>query len=308
MKKLKGYRFRIYPDEDQKRFFIETFGCVRFTYNHLLMAKKDKTSENLTPAQLKKEFPFLKKTDSLALANTQRNLERAFANYYQGRAGYPNLKNKKKIWQSYTTNNQKNTIQIIGETIKLPKLKTPVKIEKHREVKGLIKSATISAKNNSEFYISLLCLEEIPPLNKTGEKTIITFHPTSFIQTSTGLTLPTLDLKRLNQKIEKEQLKLARRKKVARIRGVTLSEAKNYQKQKDKVEQLILTKTNKKGNFFDQLTWLLVQNFDEIAISAPTPDDFSTDGFYSLTDWQQFLVKIHYKIEWYQKELHQQQK
>lgn len=308
MKKLKGYRFRIYPEEDQRQFFIETFGCVRFTYNHLLMAKKDKTVESLTPAQLKKDYPFLKKTDSLALANAQRNLDRAFSNYYRGRAGYPKLKNKKAIWQSYTTNNQKNTIQLLNGTLKLPKLKTAVKVEQHRVVHGLIKSATISAKNNTEFYVSLLCLEEIQPLEKTGEKTIVMFHPTTFIQTNASITLPTLDLNPLNQKIEKEQLKLVRRKKVARTRGVALSDSKNYQKQKQRVEQLVLTKSNKKINFFDHLTWILVQQFDKIAISTPAPEDFCEEALYSPSDWQQFLIKLHYKIDWYQKELHQQQK
>ena len=45
--------------------------------------------------KIKKEYPFLKETDSLALANAQRNLERAFRNYFQKRAGFPKLKTKR---------------------------------------------------------------------------------------------------------------------------------------------------------------------------------------------------------------------
>ena len=41
MNVLKGYRFRIYPNEEQQKFFTQTFGCVRFVYNHLLMARKE---------------------------------------------------------------------------------------------------------------------------------------------------------------------------------------------------------------------------------------------------------------------------
>lgn len=80
MKNLKGYRFRIYPNEAQKRFFIETFGCVRFIYNYFLkLDTAEHTSEEvITPASLKRDYPFLKKTDSLALANAKRNLDRAF--------------------------------------------------------------------------------------------------------------------------------------------------------------------------------------------------------------------------------------
>ncbi|MDN6607531.1 MAG: helix-turn-helix domain-containing protein, partial [Tetragenococcus halophilus] len=31
MKVLKAYKFRIYPNEEQIQYFIQTFGCVRFT-------------------------------------------------------------------------------------------------------------------------------------------------------------------------------------------------------------------------------------------------------------------------------------
>lgn len=55
---LKAYRFRIYPDAEQKQFFIQTFGCVRFTYNHLLMHRKQNSESKLTPALLKKSIPF----------------------------------------------------------------------------------------------------------------------------------------------------------------------------------------------------------------------------------------------------------
>ena len=83
---LKAYKFRIYPTEEQKQFFIQTFGCVRFTYNQLLKAKMEELTTNaekekLTPAKLKR-VSFLKETDSLALANAQRNLERAFSQLF----------------------------------------------------------------------------------------------------------------------------------------------------------------------------------------------------------------------------------
>ena len=29
MKQLKAYKFRIYPNEEQKIFFSKTFGCIR---------------------------------------------------------------------------------------------------------------------------------------------------------------------------------------------------------------------------------------------------------------------------------------
>ena len=75
----KAYKFRIYPNREQKTLFAKTFGCVRFIYNKMLDDKikyyeKTKKKRNNTPAQYKKEFPWLKEVDSLALANAQMNL------------------------------------------------------------------------------------------------------------------------------------------------------------------------------------------------------------------------------------------
>ena len=36
MKQLKAYKFRIYPNKEQKIFFSKTFGCVRLVYNLML--------------------------------------------------------------------------------------------------------------------------------------------------------------------------------------------------------------------------------------------------------------------------------
>ena len=75
-----AYRFRIYPTEEQKIFLGKTFGCCRFLYNQMLNDKiqeYEKTKKMLknTPAMYKKEYPFLKEVDSLALANVQLHLE-----------------------------------------------------------------------------------------------------------------------------------------------------------------------------------------------------------------------------------------
>lgn len=78
---MKGFKYRIYPNGEQREFFAKTFGCTRFIYNRMLADKishYELTKETLknTPAQYKAEFPWLKEVDSLALANAQMNLLR----------------------------------------------------------------------------------------------------------------------------------------------------------------------------------------------------------------------------------------
>ena len=46
----KAYKFRIYPNEEQKVLFAKTFGCVRFIYNKMLEDKikhYEETKQNL---------------------------------------------------------------------------------------------------------------------------------------------------------------------------------------------------------------------------------------------------------------------
>ena len=51
---LKAYKYRIYPNNEQKVQIEKTFGCCRFVYNrHLHIGKKDtKKRKNLSAKQI----------------------------------------------------------------------------------------------------------------------------------------------------------------------------------------------------------------------------------------------------------------
>src|SRR5690625_2804025 len=92
-KQNKAFKFRIYPNKEQKELLAKTFGCVRFVYNKMLAERKEtyekfkddkeklKEQKFPTPAKYKDEFPFLKEVDSLALANAQIHLQNAYKNF-----------------------------------------------------------------------------------------------------------------------------------------------------------------------------------------------------------------------------------
>ena len=67
-------KIRIYPNKEQRVQIEKTIGCSRFIYNQMLADKisyyqKEKKMLRNTPAGYKKEYPWLKEVDSLALAN-----------------------------------------------------------------------------------------------------------------------------------------------------------------------------------------------------------------------------------------------
>ena len=160
----KAYKFRLYPNKEQRQFFAKSFGCCRFIYNKMLedKIKHYETTKKMlmnTPAMYKGEYEWLKEVDSLALANVQLHLEKAYKNFFRDKkVGFPKFKSKRDHHQSYTTNNQKGTIKIENGYVKVPKLKSKIKVKQHRDigVSEQIKSATISQTPTGKYYISIL--------------------------------------------------------------------------------------------------------------------------------------------------------
>ena len=272
----KAYKFRIYPTLEQIIFFLKNFGCVRKVYNLMLDDRKKSYEEYKstgiktkypTPAKYKEEYPYLKEVDSLALANAQLNLEKAFKNFLKNKDfGFPKYKCKSNPVQSYTTNNQ-NTIYIKDSYIKLPKLKSLVKIRLHREIKGIIKSVTISKNSLDHYFVSILCEEEIEELAKTNKNIGIDLGIKEFATMSDCTKVENLKLsKEYEKKLKREQRKLSRRCKLAKDSAKKLSDSKNYQKQKKKVAKIHNKIRNKRKDFVNKLSTKIINNHDIICI------------------------------------------
>ena len=271
----KAFKFKLQPNNEQKILIDKTIGCARLVYNLMLNDKINHYKEtkkmlNNTPAQYKQkpEYEFLKEVDSLALANSQQNLNSAYLNFFRNpKIGFPKFKSKKKSKLRYTTNNQKGTIDIIYDkdkpkSIKLPKLGN-VKAIIHREINKnifTIKSATIEHAPTNEYFISILVEYDyqIPNKKLDKDKSLgLDYSSPNFYVDSNGNSPEKEKYFRENEeKLAKEQRKLS----------LMIYNSNNYKKQKIKVAKIYKRISNCRLNFCHQLSHKLSNEYDIICI------------------------------------------
>ena len=249
----RAYKFRLYPNEEQKIMFAKTFGCVRFIYNKMLEDKikhyqETKEKLNNTPSQYKSEFEWLKEVDSLALANAQMNLQSAYNNFFRSpKVGFPKFKSKRKDKNSYTTNNQNGTVSIIGGKLRLPKVGL-VKIIQHR---------TIPSNQN---YVSILVEfeKEIPNVQLDKAKALgLDYASHSFYVDSQGREANCPKFYRSAQVVlSKEQRKLSLMK----------YGSNNYEKQRVRVAKIQEHIANQRKDWLHKLSFELAELYDYICV------------------------------------------
>ena len=138
----KTYKFRLYPNQNQKELINKTFGCTRLLYNYYL-DKKIRVYENNIHSlssyacikdlkNLYNNYPFLKEVDSMSLRCALFNLDNAYNKFFKEKSGYPKFKskfNKNSFRTNMVTREYKGRtyynikLDLINKNITLPKLK-----------------------------------------------------------------------------------------------------------------------------------------------------------------------------------------
>lgn len=316
----KAIKYRLYPTTEQKIMFAKTFGCCRKVYNLMLSEKIESYKStgkfaNVTPAKYKKDYPFLKEVDSLALANVQINLQSAFRNFLdksrKKKNGFPKFKSAKHSRKSYTTNNQHGTISIIDNAVKLPKIgKIKAVIHRHPDTDWVIKSATISLESDGSYYASVLFeFEQDITVVPISNNAIGLDYKSDGLYADSDGNIGT------NHKYYREShRKLAKaQRKLSRMSGSKKNQLKsnNYLRQLKKVNKIHRHITNQRLDNLHKLSTEIANQYDVVCVESLNMKAMSNKGFgngkatldngygmflnmleYKLTDRGKYFVKV----------------
>lgn len=268
-----AYKFRIYPDKEQRAMLAKTFGCVRYLWNRMLADHNElyrvigQVPDN-TPADYKclDECRWLSEVDSTALAFVQIAQKKAFAGFFSKKTGYP-VFHKKHGRQSFTSSCVNNNIRLTGDGLKLPKINDTIRIRQHRKIRtgGKLKSVTVTKEVNGYYYAGLLY--EYPVYTFTKEPVYrpdpravgLDMKLGELYIDSNGDSAKMPDFYRLQEaRLAKEQAKLSHMQ-----RGFH-----NYNKQRRKINKLHAKIKLQRLDFLRKKAYELASDHDVICIES----------------------------------------
>ena len=327
---LAGIKLRLYPNQKQEGQLFQMFGNDRFVWNQMLAMMNEcyknnhhlpflgKYKLNYLLKPLKKQYPFLKNSDSSSLQVVDEFLNQAWKNFFDKsiRTGKPKFHSRKAIKNSYTG---KSTVHVTGKRyLKLPKLGY-IKTSKTGLLKDVkIKRYTVSLEPTSKYYISFQVEVKKKKLPKTNKEIGIDLGLADLAILSNSIKYDSFDGSYFDKKAVEWQKKFSRRhylaqrlvlqdknKKIPNPRS--LESFKNWKKARilkaryqDKVK-------NQRKDYLHKITTELVKDYDVIAIEDLKTKNLQRNHHLaksiSNASWRMFRLMLEYKCEWYGKKL-----
>ena len=300
-------KIRIYPEPGQVDFLNRQFGAVRFVWNKALDIKSHRykvhgdklnAKHDLKPliavAKRTERYAWLNDYDAMALQQSCSNLDRAFINFFGGRARFPRFKSKRGAQSSYHCSGK---MAIGPDWISIPKLPGHIPAVVHREPVGKLKSITLSRTPTGKYFAACLFEDDaaIPELATTIPQETVVGVDVGLahiaIESTGRKTANPRFVKRAQRNLRRKQKSLSRKRKGS----------KNRAKARRLVAAAHERVANARADFHHKLSRRLVD--DNQAIIVETLKIKNMQQNHSLAKaigdagWHGLRIKIAYKAE-----------
>lgn len=306
----KAHSYRFYPTPEQDNLLRRTLGCVRLVYNKALHERTqgwyerqerigyNETSSMLTAWKQEEELAFLNEVSCVPLQQGLRHLQKAFTNFFDGRAQYPSFKKKHHGGSAEFT---KSAFKYRNGHIYLAKCQEPLDIRWSRQIpKGCEPSSvTVKLHPSGRWHISIRFDDPtIKPLPANNNAVGLDLGVTSLIATSNGDKVANpKQFKKHHRRLRLAQKRLARKQKGS----------KNREKARRKVAKIHLKITDSRKDFLHKLTTQLVRENQTIAVETLAVKNMVKNPKLALSisdsGWGELVRQLDYKCRWYGRKL-----